>query len=90
MAIGVIFQAQGTTQAQYDQVRQQVLPDNQPAPGMIAHAAGPSENGFCVIEVWESQEAAQAFFEAKLGQALHAAKINVQPTFFEVINSIRR
>ena len=57
---------------------------------MIAHAAGPSANGFCVIEVWESQEALQTFFDAQLGQALQAANITAQPTFFEVTNSMRR
>ena len=88
MAIGVIFT--GTvTEAQYQQVLNQTSPGNQPPPGMLYHAAGPTETGFCVIEVWESQEAMQTFFDQKLGQALQAAKINVQPTRFQVINTMK-
>ena len=54
-----------------------------------ADAAGPTENGFCVIEVWESQEAAQRFFEQQLGQALQQANSTVQPKFFQVANIIK-
>ena len=89
MAVGVIFDGTGVDQAQYEQVRQQVTPDNRPAPGMLYHAAGATENGFCVIEVWESQEAAQQFFEQQLGQALQQANITVQPKFFQVANIIK-
>ena len=85
MAIGMIFDGQ-ITQAQYDQVRNEVTPGNAPAAGMLYHTGGPSENGWCVIEVWESKESAQRFFDERLGQALQKAKITVQPKFFEVVN----
>jgi hypothetical protein len=49
MAIGLIFQAQGVTRAQYEQVRDEVVSGNTPAPGMLYHAGGPSENGWCVV-----------------------------------------
>lgn len=91
MAIGAIFEAPNVTKAQYEQVRAQVMPDNRPAQGMIYHSAGPLENGgWCVFEVWESHEAADRFFKEKLGQALQQAKINVQPRFFEVQNTVER
>lgn len=89
MAVGVIFQGDGVSQAQYQQVLDQVSPGNQPPPGMSYHAAGPTEGGFCVIEVWDSQEAVQRFFEETLGQALQAANINVQPTTFPIINTMQ-
>jgi hypothetical protein len=85
MAIGVIFEGQ-ITQAQYDQVRNEVSPGNSPPPGMLYHAGGPSERGWCVVEVWESKEVAQRFFDERLGQALQKAQISVQPRFFEVVN----
>ncbi len=88
MAIGVIFEGQ-ITQAQYDQVGNEVAPGNSPPSGMLYRAGGPSENGWCVIEVWESKEAAQQFFDAKLGQALQKAQILVQPKFFEVVNIMK-
>src|SRR5947207_10484860 len=42
MAIGLIFQAQGVTWAQYEQVRDEVVSGNTPAPGMLYHAGGPT------------------------------------------------
>ena len=89
MAIGVIFNAPGVSQAQYEQVINELSPGNQPPPGMLYHAAGTSENGFCVIEVWESQEVLDQFFKEKLGEALQKAKIDVQPTFFQVVNTMK-
>ncbi len=88
MTIGIIFNGAGTTEAQYAQVLNQVSPGNQKPSGMISHSAGPREGGWCVIEVWESQEAAQQFFDQKLGAALQEAKITVQPTFFQVTNTM--
>jgi quinol monooxygenase YgiN len=86
MAIGMVFQGSGFTQAQYEQVHNQVAPENRKAPGLLFHAAGQSENGFVVIEVWESREALDRFFGDKLGQAIQEANITAQPTFFEIIN----
>ena len=90
MAICLIFEGPGVTQAQYDQARNEVAPDNKLVPGMLYHVAGPTENGgWRVIEVWESQEAADRFFKEKLGQALQKANISVQPQAFQVHNMMR-
>ncbi len=89
MAIGVIFEAPGVTQAQYEQVSKQVTPENKPAPGMLYHAGGPTANGWCVVEVWESQEAMDRFFQQGLGKALQEANINVQPRSFQVFNIVK-
>jgi hypothetical protein len=86
MAIGVIFETEGMTQADYDQVRREVAPDNAPPPGMLYHAAGPSQRGWRVIEVWESSEVAQRFFEDKVGPALERIGVSGQDTFFDVHN----
>lgn len=89
MAIGAIFEGAGVSRAQYEQVLNQVSPGNRPPPGMLYHAAGTTENGFCVVEVWESQEALQRFFDQQLGQALQQANISVQPRFFQVVNTMQ-
>ena len=89
MAVGLIFLGKGVTQAQYDQARQLVSPDNQLLPGMLYHAAGPTSDGWRVIEVWESQEALDRFFQEKLGAALQQAGITVQPEFFPVYNTMQ-
>ena len=86
MAIGLLFNGSGVTQAQYEQVRNEVAPGNRPPAGLLYHAAGPIPNGWRVIEIWESQEAADRFFRDKLGAALQRANISVQPERFEVVN----
>jgi hypothetical protein len=88
MAIGAIFEGD-YTQAQYDRVNQQLSPDNRPPPGMLYHAAGPTEHGFCVIEVWESQEAMRDYFEQQLGAVLQQESVNVTPKFFSVTNIMK-
>ena len=86
MAIGIIFEGQGVTQAQYEQVIHQVSPDNAPPAGLLYHVAGPTTDGWRVVEVWESPEAMERFFQEQLGAALQAANINVQPQTFPVHN----
>jgi quinol monooxygenase YgiN len=77
------------TQAQYDQVRNELAPENSPPPGMLYHVGGPGENGWVVIEIWESQEVAKRFFDQKLRQALQKAQVSVQPPFFQVHNLMK-
>ncbi len=86
MPIGLIFEGPGVTQAQYEQVRNAVAPNNCAPAGLLYHIAGPMENGWRVIEVWESQEALQRFFDQQLGQELQRAGISVQPQQFDVVN----
>ena len=89
MAIGVLFQGGNVNQERYQQVLDQVSPGNQPPPGMLYHAAGMGKDGMVVFEVWESQEAAQRFFDEKLGQALEEANIAVHPTFLQIVNTMQ-
>jgi len=88
MAIGIYFDGVGVTQAQYEQVLHQVSPDNSLAPGMLHHVAGTTADGIVVVELWESQEALNTFFAEKLGTAMQAAGITIQPKTFDVINEI--
>jgi hypothetical protein len=71
MAIGVIIDAPGGTQAQYDRVLADVGP-HLPA-DLLVHAAGPREGGFVLVDVWESQEALDRFVAQRLRPALQAA-----------------
>ena len=41
--------------------------------GIKSHAAGPTPNGWLVVEKWESKAAQEAFMGSKLGAAIAAA-----------------
>jgi len=86
MAIVLVFDSAGVTLAQYDQVRKEVAPDNKPPAGMLYHVAASTADGIRVIEVWDSQAAADKFFKDKLAQALPKANINVKPQVAQVHN----
>jgi quinol monooxygenase YgiN len=92
MAILLVFEGAGITQAQYDQVGKEVTPNNKPPAGMLYHVAAPmAAGGFRVIEVWESQAAADKFFQEKLAQALPKANIdvNLKPEVAQVHNIMK-
>jgi quinol monooxygenase YgiN len=88
MAIAAVFEGAGVSQDQYYQVFNEVITNRERPPGLLSHHAGPIEDGFCVIETWESPEALQRFFDDKLGEALQRANIQAQPKTFEIINSL--
>ena len=91
MAIGFIFNNPGQAQEQYDAAVDQLnLAESLPE-GWIFHAAGPTEDGWRVVEVWESQEAADAYFQGRLGQVLQDVGVSLgQPGTFTVYNVIAR
>jgi len=90
MAIGVIFNNLGQTQEQYDAAVEELnLAESLPE-GWIFHAAGPTEDGWRVVEVWESQEAFDAYYQ-RLGQVLQNVGVTPgQPDTFTVYNIITR
>lgn len=69
MPIIAVFQSPSLTQEKYeDAVRQLtggrdrlVSPADWPVEGLLVHAAGPSEKGFRVVDVWASEEAFRQF-----------------------------
>jgi hypothetical protein len=63
MAVAFIFEVPGAGQEQYDAVMEKLGPS---VPGRLYHAAGPYEEGWMVIDIWESQEAFEAFLAEKL------------------------
>ena len=85
MALCRIFEGRGVTGAQYHRVREEVAGDR-PPPGSVYHMAGPTEDGWCVVEVRESREALQRFMDEKLRRALDRAGIAGQPRIFDAAN----
>ena len=91
MAIGFIFNNPGETQEQYDTAVEQLKLAESLPEGWIFHAAGPTADGWRVVEVWESQEAADAYFEGRLGQVLQNLDVSLgRPDTFPVHNVIVR
>jgi len=67
------------TLAQYEQVMSEASPGNRAPSGLISHVGGPTDNGWCVVEVWESQQAQADFMGSRLGAAMAAAGITAVP-----------
>lgn len=85
----MIFDGVGVIQDQYEQVSNEVTnTGTEPAPGMLIHHAGPTGGGSWVIETGESPEALPQTFAERLGAAVAAAGIQVQPKTCAIINSV--
>ena len=61
MAIVVVNEIEGGDQGFYDSVNPKVMPDGKLPAGCQVHIAGPVENGWRVITVWNSEEEFQQF-----------------------------
>lgn len=90
MAIGILIEIPGGTQKQYDKVLEKLQLGGKPAPGGLYHVAGPMDGGWRVVDVWESKEAFDTFFKAKLQKALQEAGVPpFQPKVFPVHNTLK-
>jgi hypothetical protein len=89
MAVCLVINIRGGTLAQYDEVRQAIV--DPLGDGQISHLAGATQDGFCVVDVWESRAHFDRFMEERLGQQLGRSGVP-QPeiTEFEVHASERR
>lgn len=59
-----------STWEQYERITASLV---EPAPrGLILHVAGPTDEGFRIIDVWESEEAWQRFQTERLAPAIAA------------------
>jgi len=73
MAVVVVNEIEGGSQDLYDQVNPKVMEGGTLPDGCQAHIAGPVENGWRVITVWDSEEQFQQFRDEKLIPALREA-----------------
>ncbi len=70
MAVGLRLKFAGGTQSQYDAVHSGMRVDDDPPEGLIFHSAGPIDEGWGVIDVWESRGHFDRFVEGRLGPKL--------------------
>jgi hypothetical protein len=83
MAVVIVHQGPDVTRSSYEKVVRSMMgkdrpesPSDWPVEGLLVHTAGP--NGFRVVDVWESEEAAQRF-GGKLAPHLQQAGITAEP-----------
>jgi hypothetical protein len=88
MAVVLVHQGPDVTRDSYEQVVSSLTgkaraesPSDWPVEGLLVHAAGEGPNGFRVVDVWESEEAAQRFGE-KLAPHLQEAGITAEPEVY--------
>ena len=67
MAVAFILDFPGGTLEQYDAVVEKMDLGGRLAPGGLFHAAGATDAGLRVCDVWESAEVFQQFAESKIG-----------------------
>ncbi len=70
MAVGIRLKFAGGTQEQYEAVHQKMDIDGNPPEGLIFHSAGPIEDGWGVIDFWESSAAFDRFAQSRLMPAV--------------------
>ena len=91
MAIGQILQFSGASIDKYDAVQKELGWDGEDGKpeGLLAHAAGSTDGGFCVIEWWNAEGDWDAFFGARLMPAFEKVGDIPQPqvTRFDVHSS---
>jgi len=93
MAILVMMEAEGVGKAEYDATNDALAAtgDDGAPDGLITHAAGLTDNGLLVVDVWESKEKLEAFFNEHLRAALETAGIPIgEPTVLPVHNVIQQ
>ena len=56
---------------------------SEPPPGLIVHAAGPTDEGFRIIDIWESEEAWEQFRAERL--PVQAADPALPPPHFRAL-----
>jgi hypothetical protein len=71
MAVVLVHQGSGLTQESYEEAVRKLTNGKSrmesradwPVEGLLVHTAGEAEDGFRVVDVWESEEAARRFGE---------------------------
>lgn len=70
MAVGLRLKFSDGTQEQYDAIHSHMGIDDDPPEGLIFHAAGPIDEGWGVLDIWESREHFDRFQAGRLGPAI--------------------
>jgi quinol monooxygenase YgiN len=86
MAIATLYEFPGMDQRQYDALMEELDFSNQPTPGLLLHVSGPQDESWRTIEVWESEETWQAYFDQNYAAAVQRQIQTFHVTFIPVHN----
>ncbi|WP_248964229.1 hypothetical protein [Sphaerisporangium perillae] len=78
MPFGVLQEMPGVGEQEYRQVEKHLGPGR--PPGLLAHVAGPTEDGWRIINIWDSEEAFRRFQSERL---IRAAGLAAQEDGFD-------
>jgi hypothetical protein len=85
MAVAFVLEIAGVTPQQIEAFNQRITPGGRAPEGQVFHAGGPTETGWVVVDVWESQEAFQRFVE----MATPIAQELGIPTNYQIVRMIQ-
>ena len=88
MSVLVIAEAPGVTAEQDKAIMEALQLEENPPPGVQVRMAGPTENGWRIISLWDSQESFDAFRQERLEPALEKAGRPVAQFEFWPIESV--
>ena len=87
MPVAVLMEFPGSTAADYDRVMQQFGEDFTPPEGAISHVSVAMEDALRVLDVWDTREQFDQFYEERLKKAFAAAGVEaVEPKYRETHN----
>ena len=98
MPIGMLQMTPGLTQEQYEQFGEKIFGSrshefsaDEAPDGLIMHSAGPTDDGWYVYDLWESEEHLQRFFQERLMPAIQelGGPAPTQPQMFQIYNLIQ-
>ena len=91
MAVELRAEIRGMTREQYERAVAQVGDELRRAPGFVAHAAGPIDGGYRVVEIWGSREELERFLQQTiLPMAQRIGLPPFQPQILPVDNVLTR
>lgn len=67
MPFGVVQDMPGVTESDYRLVERNLGPDR--PPGLLAHVSGPTDEGWRVVNIWQTEEAYRQFVSERLMRA---------------------
>ena len=88
--IALVFEVPGMTSKKYDAIMEELLAQHKlPNPHVLSHAAFQKGDGWCVVDVWESQESCMEFGQNALFPIFQQLGLKIeQPKFYAVHNFI--